>query len=144
MSGGSLTITKLGGDEPPSPKSGALSDQDLHVAGIPNPNPTGGRRRRKNTKTFPKGILRKTLKSSRIVPTRNPTRPSLTRRVRLTTDAGMSKTRKRIQMKASKTNIKTIREILLKKKIISLDNSNKIPSEELRLLYRDSVGAGLL
>jgi len=142
MSSG-MTITKLGGDEPPAPNSGALSRQDSHFAGIPNPNPTaGGRRvRRKNTRTFPKGILRKTAK---IVPTRNPTRPPTTRKVRLTTDAGMSKTRKRIQMKAAKTSIKTIRSILLKKKIISAGNADKIPADELRMLYGDSVGAGLL
>ena len=104
-----------------------------------------GRRARKTTKTFPKGILRRT---SRILPTSNPTVPkggkSRKHRLRLTTPKGAEKTRKQVHARASKTDIKTIRAELEKRGIVSKDSKKKIPDGILRTLYADSVGAGLL
>ena len=113
---------------------------------------TGGkrsRRGRRTTKTFPKGILRRT---SRILPTSNPTVPkgaskggkSRKHRLRLTTPKGAEKTRKQVHARASKTDIKTIRAELEKRGIVAKDSKKKIPDGVLRTLYADSVGAGLL
>jgi len=112
----------------------------------------GGRRRRKHTvksyvatKTFPKGILRRT---SRILPSSNPSIPSggKTRkhRLRLTTPKGLEKTRRQMHARISKVDIHTIRAKLQEKGVISKDSKKKIPEKILRTLYEDSVGAGLL
>jgi len=146
----SLTITKLGGDEPPA-NSYSVGEGDTRTAIEGAPNPfiplTGGggkrRRRARSTKTFPKGILRKTSKHvvAKIRPTRNPSK-SDTRKVRLATDKGLAKTRKRAHEKAAKMPIGEMKKELIKRKILSADS--KIPPTELRILYRTSVGAGLL
>ena len=107
----------------------------------------GGRRRRrhaaKSEKTFPRGILRKSgrTKKAPIVPSRNPT-SSETRKVRMFTEKGLTKRRKRAHDKAAKKPIKEILSELVKRKIIGANS--KIPHKEARILYRDSVGAGLL
>jgi hypothetical protein len=107
---------------------------------------TGGKRRKRTTKTFPKGILRRT---SRIIPTSNPTTPLLAKggktrrhRLRLTTPKGAEKTRKQVHARAEKTDIKTIREKLEQRGIVGA--KKKIPEKMLRILYANSVGAGLL
>lgn len=143
----SVTVTKLGADEPPATSVGH-GDTWTKVDGVPNPFiPVGGGRRRRqprqSTKTFPKGILRKTSKA-RINPTRNPSKSDTRRSVRMMTERGIAKTRKKIHEKAAKMKISSIAEVLLKKKIISEKNAKKIPPADLRMLYRDSVGAGLL
>ena len=157
MSAG-ITITKMGAGE-----SDVFSRPGL-VENIPNPvapypsGPgaagdtfkTGGKRRRTGkrgtTKTFPKGILRRT---SRIIPTSNPTTPLLAKggktrrhRLRLTTPKGAEKTRKQVHARAEKTDIKTIREKLEQRGIVGA--KKKIPEKMLRILYANSVGAGLL
>ena len=145
MSSGGVIITKLGGDEPPANSySVGAGDTRTAVEGAPNPfiPLTGGgkrRRRSKSTKTFPKGILRKA--TAKIRPTRNPSK-SDTRKVRLATDKGLAKTRKRAHEKAAKMPIAEMKKELIKRKILSADS--KIPPTELRILYRTSVGAGLL
>jgi hypothetical protein len=106
----------------------------------------GGRRRRrhaaKSEKTFPRGILRKArTKKAPIVPSRNPT-VTHTRKVRMFTENGFTKRRKRAHDKAAKKPIKEILSELAKRKIIGANS--KIPHKEARILYRDSVGAGLL
>jgi hypothetical protein len=97
------------------------------------------------TKTFPKGILRRT---SRILPSSNPSIPSggKTRkhRLRLTTPKGLEKTRRQMHARISKVDIHTIRAKLQEKGVISKDSKKKIPEKVLRTLYEDSVGAGLL
>ena len=146
MSSGGVIITKLGGDEPP-PNSYSVGAGDTRTAVEGAPNPfiplTGGggkrRRRARSTKTFPKGILRKA--TAKIRPTRNPSK-SDTRKVRLATDKGLAKTRKRAHEKAAKMPIAEMKKELIKRKILSADS--KIPPTELRILYRTSVGAGLL
>ena len=112
---------------------------------------SGGKRRKRTrstaTKTFPKGILRRT---SRIIPTSNPTTPMLSskggktrrHRLRLTTPKGAEKTRKQVHARAEKTDIKVIREKLEARGIV--DSKKKIPEKMLRILYANSVGAGLL
>ena len=149
MASGGVIITKLGGDEPPANSySVGAGDTRTAVDGAPNPfiPLTGGgkrRRRARSTKTFPKGILRKTSKHvvAKIRPTRNPSK-SDTRKVRLATDKGLAKTRKRAHEKAAKMPIAEMKKELIKRRILAVDS--KIPPTELRILYRTSVGAGLL
>ena len=162
---GNLTITKLGAEPPPNTRSLGGGDSRTMAGGIHNPYiPTGGpapdafaalsgssllggrRRRRhaaKSEKTFPRGILRKggRTKKAPIVPSRNPT-SSETRKVRMFTEKGLTKRRKRAHEKAAKKPIKEILAELVKRKIIGANS--KIPHKEARILYRDSVGAGLL
>ena len=155
--GGTVTITKLGGDV--YEKAGLQTNETI-PRGMPSgPGPagnnfvaSGGRRRRTGkratttTKTFPKGILRRT---SRILPTSNPSVPSggkSTRkhRLRLTTPKGLEKTRRQLHTRVAKTDIKTIRAKLAEKGIVTKDPKKKIPDKILQTLYADSVGAGLL
>jgi len=104
----------------------------------------GGRRHRarRSTKTFPKGILRRTAK---IVADRNPSKAPATRKrsVKLMTERGLEKARKTAKAKAAKMDIALIRKKLVERKIIGGDKKT-IPPAVLRVLYADSVGAGLL
>jgi hypothetical protein len=102
----------------------------------------GGRRKGRSTKTFPRGILRKTAK---IHPSKNPSKapPTRKRSVKLMMEGGIEKARKTARAKAAHTDIGTIRKRLIEKKIISAEKKN-IPPAVLRTLYADSVGAGLL
>ena len=147
MTSGGVIITKLGGDEPPvNSYAVGAGDTRTAVSGAPNPFVplTGGKRRRgKNTRTFPKGILRKTARAAKIRPTRNPTK-SMTRKVSISTEKGVANTRKRAHEKAAKAKISDITKELISRKIISAENSSKIPPRQLRELYSVSVGAGLL
>ena len=154
-----MTINKVGVDGPgngdASGKPGLITSNPIPIGmpsgpGISGNNfvATGGKRRRarKHTvKTFPKGILRRT---SRILPTSNPSFPSggKTRkhRLRLTTPKGLEKTRRQMHARISKVDINTIRAKLQEKGVISKDSKKKIPEKILRTLYEDSVGAGLL
>jgi hypothetical protein len=105
--------------------------------------PAGGRRRKTaGTRTFPRGILRKTHKIS---PIRNPSRapPTRKRSVLLVSEKKLREARKTAKNKAAKTEISTIRRRLIEKKIISSEKKN-IPPAVLRTLYADAVGAGLL
>lgn len=153
--GGKVTIHKMEGDtfEGPSGIRPAVNPNGMPSGPGPSGNiaPTGGKRRRgvrRTTKTFPKGILRRT---SRIIPSSNPSAPdggssskSRKHRLRLTTAKGSEKTRKHLHSRASKTDIKTIRADLEKRGIVAKDPKKKIPEKILRTLYEDSVGAGLL
>jgi hypothetical protein len=124
---------------PYMPTGGASPDAYAALAGS---SLVGGRRRRKSEKTFPRGILRKArTKKAPIVPSRNPT-VGHTRKVRMFTEKGLTKRRKRAHDKAAKKPIKEILSELVKRKIIGANS--KIPHKEARILYRDSVGAGLL
>ena len=113
----------------------------LNPRGMPSGPGTGGRRKR-STKTYPRGILRKTAK---IHPSKNPSKapPTRKRSVKLMMEGGIEKARKTARSKASHTDIGTIRKRLIEKKIISAEKKN-IPPAVLRTLYADSVGAGLL
>lgn len=109
--------------------------------GMPSGPGFGGKRPRR-TKTYPRGILRKTAK---IRPTSNPSKAPSTRKrsIKLMTEGGIEKARKTARAKAAKTDIGVIRRRLTEKKIISSEKKN-IPPAVLRTLYADSVGAGLL
>jgi len=156
MNGGKFIVNKVGdGDTFEGPSA---IRPGVNPVGMP-PGPGaggdtftlgGGKKRRaarkRTTKTFPKGILRRT---SRILPTSNPTAPSSAsksrkHRLRLSTPKGSEKTRKNLHMRTSKTDIKTIRAELEKRGIVAKDSKKKIPEKILRTLYEDSVGAGLL
>ena len=155
--GGKVTIHKMEGDtfEGPSGIRPAVNPSGMPSgpgAGANNFVASGGGKRRRavrrTTKTFPKGILRRT---SRIIPSSNPSAPdggssskSRKHRLRLTTAKGSEKTRKHLHSRASKTDIKTIRAELEKRGIVAKDSKKKIPEKILRTLYEDSVGAGLL
>lgn len=110
--------------------------------GMPSGPGFGGRRPRRSSKTFPKGILRKTAK---IVPSKNPSKAPATRKrsVKLMTEKGLEKARKTAKAKAAKMDIALIRKKLVEKKIIAGEKKN-VPPSVLRVLYTDSVGAGLL
>ena len=140
------TIIKEGSDP-------AFNGQDTlaRVATITAPQPPvgmpsgpgfGGRRPRRSSKTFPRGILRKTAK---IVPSKNPSKAPATRKrsVKLMTEKGLEKARKTAKAKAAKMDIALIRKKLIEKKIIGGEKKN-VPPSVLRVLYADSVGAGLL
>jgi hypothetical protein len=101
-----------------------------------------GGRKRKMTRTFPRGILRKTQK---IIPLRNPSKapPTRKRAVLLVSEKKLKEARKTAKNKAAKTDIGTIRKKLIEKKIISSEKKN-IPPAVLRILYTDAVGAGLM
>lgn len=112
--------------------------------GMPSgPGMGGARRRRKVTRTFPRGILRKT---SKIHPSGNPSKapPTRKRSIRLMTEHGIDKARKTARARAQRTDIATIRRKLIEKKIIGGEKDKNIPPAVLRTLYVDSVGAGLL
>jgi hypothetical protein len=121
--------------------------QIQHPLNPRGPMPSGpgmavGGRRKRSTKTYPRGILRKTAK---IRPTGNPSKapPTRKRSVKLMMEGGIEKARKTARSKAAKTDIGVIRKRLIEKKIISAEKKN-IPPAVLRTLYADSVGAGLL
>lgn len=154
----SVKITKVGSDGGDTYSKMGLQTNETNPVGMPSgpgiagnnfvassSMTGGGKRRRRTTKTFPKGILRRT---SRILPTSNPTAPkggkSRKHRLRLTTPKGAEKTRKQVHARASKTDIKTIRAELENRGIVAKDSKKKIPDGILRTLYADSVGAGLL
>lgn len=109
--------------------------------GIPSGPGFGGRRRR-SSKTYPRGILRKTAK---IRPTGNPSKAPPTRKksIKLMTEGGIERARKTAKAKAARMDIATIRKKLIEKKIIGGEKKD-IPPAVLRTLYADSVGAGLL
>lgn len=103
----------------------------------------GGRRKhKKTTRTYPRGILRKT---HRIVASKNPTKapPTRKRAVLIVSEKKLKEARKTAKQRAVKTDIGTIRKKLIEKGIISPDKKN-IPPSVLRTLYADSVGAGLI
>jgi hypothetical protein len=114
----------------------------VNTPGMPSgPGMVGAKRRSRSTKTFPRGILRKTAK---IRPTKNPSKapPTRKRSVKLMMEGGIEKARKTAKSKAAKLGIAEIRKKLVGKKIIAGDK--KVPDTVLRTLYADSVGAGLL
>lgn len=140
------TIIKEGSDpafngQDPTTRTHPITNP-LPPQGMPSGPGVGGRRHRRSTKTFPKGILRKTAK---IVPSKNPSKapPTRKRSVKLMTERGLDKARKTARAKAAKLDIATIRKKLVEKKIIGGEKKN-IPPSVLRVLYADSVGAGLL
>ena len=114
--------------------------------GFPAGDPAGGGKRRRRgvrgTRTFPRGILRKT---ARVMPSRNPSKspPTRKRSILIVSEKKVKDARKSTKAKASKTDIGTIRKRLVEKKIISSEKKN-IPPAILRTLYIDAVGAGLL
>jgi len=130
-----------GGEHNEGVRQGYAADPaDVPTYAMPSgPGFTGGRRK---TRTFPRGILRKTHK---IVPTRDPTRAPATRKrsIRLASDKRIREARKSAKLRAAKTDIAAIRKTLTDKKIISSDKK-KVPHAVLRTLYADAVGAGLL
>lgn len=109
--------------------------------GVPSGPGIGGRRRR-SSKTYPRGILRKTAK---IRPTGNPSKAPPTRKksIKLMTEGGIERARRTAKAKAARMDIALIRKKLIEKKIIAGEKKD-IPPAVLRTLYSDSVGAGLL
>lgn len=100
--------------------------------------PSGGKKHR----TFPRGILRKTIKK-KIVPTRDPTMvTSRKKTMRILTGQGHKKIRTTLHRKVKRLDDKTIRQKLVAKKLIS--ESSKATPALLRKLYEEATGAGLM
>lgn len=141
---------KGGGSDPvvegPTVTAYKIGPEFVNPVGMPSgPGFDGGKRKRKpshNIKTFPKGILRKTHK---VVPSKNPSKapPTRKRSVLFVSEKKIKEARKTAKARASKTDIGTIRKKLIDKKIISPEKKN-IPPNVLRVLYADSVAAGLM
>ena len=154
---GPVRIIKHGGDDV-APKVGGSKDmpatlpvvQDYKIGpefvnpvGMPSgPGFDGGKRKKRSTRTYPRGILRK---SHRIIPSKNPSKspPTRKRAVLIVSEKKIKEARKTAKQRAAKTDLGTIRRKLIEKKIISPDKKN-IPPSVLRTLYADAVGAGLM
>jgi hypothetical protein len=99
----------------------------------------GGLRKKKTkTRTFPRGILRKT---NKVVPSKNPSKPPPTR-ITILSKKNLEKTRKNLKMLAGRTDIKTIRKRLEEKNLIKA--GSKAPPATIKKLFETAVGAGLL
>ena len=98
----------------------------------------GGRKRK--TRTYPRGILRKTIRGTS-TPTKSP--PTRKRAVLLVPETKIKHARKTVKQRAAKTDLGTIRRKLVEKKILSPDRKH-VPPAILRKLYADAVGAGLM
>jgi hypothetical protein len=138
---------KGGGSDPvvegPTVTSYKIGPEFVNPVGMPSgPGFDGGKRKKRGTKTFPRGILRKTHK---VIPSKNPSKapPTRKRAVLIVSEKKIKEARKTAKHKAAKTDIATIRRKLIERKIISPDKKN-IPPNVLRVLYADSVGAGLM
>ena len=128
-----ITITKVEG-------GGALQVSDTpQVATVPVVPQEAG----KKHKTYPRGILRKTIKK-KIAPTRDPTMVGTSRKktMRILTGQGHKKIRTTIHRKVKRLDDKTIRQKLVSKKLIS--ESSKATPALLRKLYEEATGAGLM
>lgn len=121
-----------------------IGPEFVNPVGMPSgPGFDGGKRKhKKTTRTFPRGILRK---SHKIIPSKNPSKapPTRKRAVLIVSNNKIKEARKTAKQRAIKTDIGTIRKKLIEKRIISPDKKN-IPPSVLRTLYADSVGAGLI
>lgn len=121
-----VTVTKVGSEPPP-------------VVDKPVETPAGG----KKTRTFPKGILRKT---KRVLPkpVRDPAKPPEVRKktMRILTGKGYKKMKHTIKHSVKKMDDKTIRRKLVEKKLIKTDS--KASPDLLRKMYEEGMGAGLL
>lgn len=141
---------KGGGSDPvvesPQMNSYKIGAEFVNPVGMPSgPGFDGGKRKRKHsrvTRTFPKGILRKTHK---VLPSKNPSKapPTRKRSVLFISEKKIKEARKTTKAKAAKTDLGTIRKKLIDRKIIGADKKN-IPPTVLRTLYADSVAAGLM
>lgn len=125
-----ITINKVGSDTPaPAPR---VEDKVIST-------PLGG----KKTKTFPKGILRKT---KRVLPkpVQDPAKPPEVRKktLRMLTGKGYKKLKHTIKHKVKKLDDKTIRRKLVERKLIKSDS--KASPDLLRKMYEEGMGAGLL
>ena len=125
-----VTINKMGVEAPP-PAPPTID--------VPVLTPMGG----KKTKTFPKGILRKT---KRVLPkpVQDPAKPPEVRKktLRMLTGKGYKKLKHTIKHKVKKLDDKTIRRKLVEKKLIKADS--KASPDLLRKMYEEGMGAGLL
>lgn len=137
---------KKGGGSVPVPMVGSykIGPEFVNPVGMPSgPGFDGGKRKKKRvTKTFPRGILRKTHK---ILPSKNPSKapPTKKRSILFVSEHKIKEARKTVKQRAAKTELGTIRKKLIDKKIISPEKKN-IPPSVLRTLYADSVAAGLM
>ena len=149
---GPVRITKIGDEMPkvggsnsstPVVQDYKIGPEFVNPVGMPSgPGFDGGKRKKRATKTFPRGILRKTHK---IVPSKNPSKtpPTRKRSVLIVSEKKIKEARKSAKQRAAKTDIGTIRKKLIEKKIISSEKKN-VPPAVLRTLYSDSVAAGLM
>jgi hypothetical protein len=119
-----------------------IGPEFVNPVGMPSGPGFDGGRRKRMLKTYPRGILRKT---NKIIPSKNPSKapPTRKRSVLIVSERKIKEARKTAKNKIAKTDISTIRKKLIDKKIISPDKKN-VPPSVLRILYADSVAAGLM
>lgn len=130
-----ITINKVMGDDTPQVATVPTVPKVTDPVIVPQ---EAGKKHR----TFPRGILRKTIKK-KIVPTRDPTMvTSRKKTMRILTGQGHKKMRTTLHRKVKRLDDKTIRQKLVSKKLIS--ESSKASPALLRKLYEEATGAGLM
>lgn len=121
-------ITKVDGDKP------ATSVPTLEKK-APEPKPVLSAGKKKSMKTFPRGVLKKTLK---VKPTSDPAKPppfkksSRKHTIRLFTDHGEKRRRKTIKKKVAKMSDKRVDELVQKHNL--LKNSETPPRIKREML----------
>lgn len=130
-----IVINKVGGAPPPPPPPETVTKVSVPV--VPPPS-AGGK-----TKTYPRGILRKTARRKPIAPkpSSDPT-SSRKKTMRVLTGAGQTKMRKTLHHRVKRMDDKTIRQKLVDKKLIA--SHSKASPALLRKMVEEAVGAGLM
>lgn len=128
-----IKIVKVGADAPP-PKPDVK----------PEPKPMLASGKKKSMKTFPKGVLKKTLK---LKPTSDPAKPppfkksSRRHTIRLFTDHGEKRRRKTIHRKISKMSDRKVDELVQKHNLLK---NSETPSRVKREMLSGAMLAGFI
>jgi hypothetical protein len=108
------------------------------------PAPVGGKKRSKSMKTFPKGVLKKTLK---VKPVADPAKPPPVKKsmrkhtIRLFTDRGEIRRRKTIKRRVSKMTEKQVDEMVKKHNLLKNDST---PPKIKREMLSGAMLAGFI
>lgn len=132
-----------GNDSDSDSDSTSSSDSEPDVVKIqepekePEPKPVGGFVKHK---TFPRGILRKTIRRKPVASVD----PTFSRKktMRIMTGTGQKKIRSTLKKEVKRMDDKTIRNKLVERKLIS--PASKANPTLLRKMYEEAVGAGLM
>lgn len=133
-----IVINKVSGPDTPTKPVETVTQVTVPTLSPAPPVATGGK-----TKTYPRGILRKTARRKPIAPkpSSDPT-SSRKKTMRILTGAGQTKMRKTLHHRVKRMDDKTIRQTLVDKKLIS--SHSKASPALLRKMVEEAVGAGLL
>ena len=129
MSAKTVTITKVGDDTPSPP-----------VVKKETPPPVIAAARKKTTKTFPRGVLKKTAK---VLPVRDPAKaPSMRKHtLKLLTTNGMKKHRKTLKRKIAKLSDAKVRDVVQKAGLVKNPNT---PPGIARQILDSAASAGFV